>query len=105
MELEEAIKKLKKPKKIDLITLIRQFKRESIENFVVTRPEIIETLLNHITKQEKIIELMAEHIEDNLTDDICNKEPCYADEYINGHCQKCLECIKQYFEKEAEESE
>ena len=64
--------------------------------------QAIETILNHITKQEKMIELMAEYLEDELTDDICNKENCYADEYINGHCQKCLNCIKQYFEKKAE---
>ena len=63
MELEEAIKKLKKPKKVDLISLIRQFKREGIENFVVTRPEIIETVLNHLTKQEKIIESAKDRIE------------------------------------------
>ena len=58
-----------------------------------------------VEKREKMIELMAEYLEDELTDDICNKENCYADEYINGHCQKCLNCIKQYFEKKAEESE
>lgn len=93
MELEEAIKKLKKTKKVDLISLIRQFKREGIENFVVTRPEIIETVLNHITKQEKMIDLMAERIEYDTEwfySDLDNKK---ADE------------IKQYFKKKAEESD
>lgn len=87
MELEEAIKKLKKPKKIALITLIRQFKREGIENFVVTRPEIIETILNHLTKQEKMIELMAEELAFGVFDFKSKKQ------------------AKQYFEKKAEESE
>lgn len=64
---------------------------------------LIDDVLSHIKKQEKMIELMTEYLEDELTDDICNKENCYADEYINGHCQKCLNCIKQYFEKKAEE--
>lgn len=63
MELEEAIEKLKNPKKIDLISLTRQFKREGIENFVVTRPEIIETILNHLTKQEMMIQNLKKTME------------------------------------------
>ena len=101
MELEEAIKKLKKPKKVDLISLIRQFKREGIENFVVTKSDIIETVLNHITKQEKMIEYMVNWI--NMNEDPF--EGCHE----NGKCEDelipCGECIKQYFEKKAEESE
>ena len=53
-------------------------------------------------EQEKTINLMAEFIEDELTvDEFCTKEGCYADNYINGHCEKCLNCIKQYFENKA----
>ena len=104
MELEEAIKKLKNPKNIDLITLIRQFKREGIENFVVTKPDIIETVLNHITKQEKMIELMAEHI--SFGEDI-QKILCSPKVHKEGACTciTCKRCIKQYFEKKAEEEE
>ena len=65
--------------------------------------ESVGIVLQQLTKQEKMIELMAEYLEDKLTYDICNKENCYADEYINGHCQKCLNCIKQYFENKANE--
>ena len=59
-----------------------------------------------IKKQNKIIDLMAEFIEDELTvDEFCTKEDCYADNYIDGHCEKCLNCIKQYFENKAKEVE
>lgn len=57
-----------------------------------------------IKKQNKIIDLMTEFIEDELTvDEFCTKEDCYADNYIDGHCEKCLNCIKQYFENKAKE--
>ena len=36
-----------------LISLIRVFKREGIENFVITRKEYIETVLNLVTKLQK----------------------------------------------------
>lgn len=64
----------------------------------------IETVLSMLEEQDKIIELMAEFIEDELTvDEFCTKEGCYADNYIDGHCEKCLNCIKQYFENKAKE--
>ena len=54
--------------------------------------------------KDKIIDLMAEFIEDELTvDEFCTKEGCYADNYIEGHCEKCLNCIKQHFENKAKE--
>lgn len=46
----------------------------------------------------KVIEEMAKYIEDNCLDNnICNKKNCFADEYVDGHCQKCINCIKDYF--------
>ncbi len=57
-----------------------------------------------IIKQNKMIDLMTEYIEDELTvDEFCTKEGCYADNYIDGHCEKCLNCIKQYFENKVKE--
>ena len=105
MELEEAISKLKY--ELDKSKIVKKYQGKSEELFDDLDEYIksIETALNHLTKQDKMIELMTEYLEDELTDDICNKENCYADEYINGHCQKCLNCIKQYFEKKAEETE
>ncbi len=66
----------------------------------------IETVLSMLEEKEKIIDLMTEYIEDELTvDEFCTKEGCYADNYIDGHCEKCLNCIKQYFENKAKETE
>ncbi len=62
------------------------------------------SLKGQIIKQNKMIDLMTEFIEDELTvDEFCTKEGCYADNYIDGHCEKCLNCIKQYFENKAKE--
>lgn len=64
----------------------------------------IETVLFMLEEKDKTIDLMAEFIEDELTvDEFCTKEGCYADNYIDGHCKKCLNCIKQYFENKAKE--
>jgi len=66
----------------------------------------IETVLSMLEEQDKIIDLMTEYIEDELTvDEFCTKEGCYADNYIDRHCEKCLNCIKQYFENKAKETE
>lgn len=66
--------------------------------------DAIETVLSMLEEQDKIIDLMAEFIEDELTvDEFCTKEGYYADNYIDGHCEKCLNCIKQYFENKAKE--
>lgn len=62
------------------------------------------SLKGQMIKQNKMIDLMTEYIEDELTvDEFCTKEGCYADNYIDGHCEKCLNCIKQYFEDKAKE--
>ena len=66
--------------------------------------EVLETVLFMLEEKDKTIDLMAEYIEDELTvDEFCTKEGCYADNYIDGHCEKCLNCIKQYFENKAKE--
>ena len=83
---------------------IIQFK-EDINNTALDRHKKTEkSLKGQIIKQNKMIGLMAEFIEDELTvDEFCTKESCYADNYIDGHCEKCLNCIKQYFENKAKE--
>ena len=55
-EEKKAIEKLSNGEKIELISLIRVFKREGIENFVITRKKYVDTVLNLITKQQKEIE-------------------------------------------------
>lgn len=42
-------------KKVDLITLLRTFKKEGIENFVVTRKKYIETVLSELEKKDSLI--------------------------------------------------
>ena len=51
-EEKQAIEKIHNGKKMDLISIIRTFKREGIENFVVTKKETVETVLNLIEKQQ-----------------------------------------------------
>jgi len=73
------------------------------ENYGLTSAEQ-NILVNLIEEQEKIINEMAEFLEDETTvDDFCNKENCYADDYVNGHCEKCLNCIIEYFTKKVGE--
>ncbi len=65
MNIEEAKKKLLEPQKISLIEIIRKFKREGIENFVITRPEIVETLLTAYEKEKE---------KNKKIDEFCRKE-------------------------------
>lgn len=57
-EEKDVVERLTHGEKIDLISLIRKFKREGIENFVVSKPEYIKILLNLIEKQSKEIECL-----------------------------------------------
>lgn len=54
-EEEKAIERLTNGKKIDFNTLIRKFKKEGIENFVITKKEYIETVLNKLKEKDKEI--------------------------------------------------
>ena len=105
-EQEEAIENLTNGEKIDFNTLIRKFKKEGIENFVVTKKEYIETVLSmlkensaelaeksaEIEKKDKIIDLMAERIEW-----LCKSNGILLDkEHDENFIQQD---IKQYFER------
>ena len=105
MTKEQAIEKIKCSIHINELTKDINGSNTSIN------VEVLETVLSMleekdktISSKDKIIDLMAEFIEDELTvDEFCTKEGCYADNYIDGHCEKCLNCIKQYFENKARE--
>lgn len=43
---EDIIKKIGNPQNVDLITLLRQFKREGIENFIVLRKNNFDNILS-----------------------------------------------------------
>lgn len=87
------------------IEALKEHKRQIDKKYINTRnSKAIETVLSMLEEKEKIIDLMTEYIEDELTvDEFCTKEGCYADNYIDGHCEKCLNCIKQYFENKVKE--
>lgn len=70
--------------------------------------QAIDVVLNHITKQEKMIELMTNFIyhigyyEDSYGNSCAIiQDSCFK----NKTKESCEECIKQYFEKKAEENE
>lgn len=44
--IEEALKKLSTGKKIKMYELLRTFKREGIENFVITRKKYVDVILS-----------------------------------------------------------
>ena len=90
MELEEAIQTLK-----DFAKYGRYYSNNT-EHHMKTA---INTVLNHLTKQEKMIENIFSYfdghrIDDNICDEILNYGA--KDCIHNGNC---TECIKQYFEK------
>lgn len=62
---EDIIKeflKEKNAKKVDLISLLRTFKKEGLENFIVIRTEKLENLLKAYKEDEAVIEEMANEI-------------------------------------------
>ncbi len=101
MTKEQAIERLKK---LDYL-LDDVYSTGLVENEERNKyQDAIEIVLSMLEEKDKTIDLMAELIEDELTvDEFCTKEGCYADNYIDGHCKKCLNCIKQYFENKAKE--
>ena len=105
--LEEKDKQIDKLKKHndELLRKLRNRVKEvkKLEKYSLYKKEFSK-LNKQLQNKDKIIDLMAEFIEDELTvDEFCTKEGCYADNYIDGHCEKCLNCIKQYFENKAKE--
>lgn len=92
---EETIKRLTNGEKIDFNTLVRTFKKEGIENFVVTKKEYIETVLNMLKEKDKTINKMAKYIaKEDKTEKFCDyKTVCDND---------CEECVEAYFREESE---
>lgn len=103
MDIKEALEKLQKREKTDLISLIRKFKKEGIETFAITKLEIIETVLAELEKKDKIINEMAKYIARiDIEEDICMNNLANT-ELCNEECSNCVECIKEYFKKKVEE--
>ena len=104
MTKEQAIERLKSKLDNDKEYLEQCNPFSDLVNEVRLDNKSIEIVLSMLKEKDKQIDLMAEFIEDELTvDEFCTKEGCYADNYIDGHCEKCLNCIKEYFEYKAKE--
>lgn len=56
--IEEALKKLSTGKKIKMYELLRTFKREGIENFVITRKKYVDVILSDYKRVLKENELL-----------------------------------------------
>ena len=101
---EQAYTIIPKDKKYfeTLLNLIENQQKElnNIKEIEKSHKEENGKLRVKLTKQEKMIELMVEKYNDDFGDigDFCQHEYCSKD-------YNCKECIKQYFEKKAEESE
>lgn len=74
--------------------------KEELKADLYEANNIISDYIDTTAKQEKMIELMLEYLNFyGVEDDICTAE-------LSKDCnENCKECIKQYFEKKAEESE
>lgn len=128
MNIEETITHLKNGKKMTICTLIRTFKKEGIENFVVTRKKYIETVLSELEKKDteiieakeanrqlsleiekkdkvinemsNFINLMSNELVAEIGDN--NLEFCKMQKCIDNGELDCEECIKEYFTKKVE---
>lgn len=97
MELEEAIKILK-----DTIVSLNNPVPFKYTNY--KKSQAIETVLNHVSKQDKMIELMVNALYDEKYEElICMEVDCEHIEIRNEG--KCIgkDCIREYFEKKANE--
>lgn len=69
MNEEEIIKRLTKPKKYTLIEILRKFKRDGIENYIITKPELVQGLLDLYNKEKErnkdLEQIEQEHKEEN----------------------------------------
>ena len=99
--MEEDIKILKEWVERD--RKMRDYSTETdFDKFCEEKNIAIENILNRLEQDERVIEEMVKYIEDYAIDDVCRKKDCYADEYKNGHCMKCVNCIIDHFRKKCE---
>lgn len=113
---QEAIEKLTNGEKIDFNSLIRKFKKEGIENFVVTKKEYIETVLSMLKensaeieqKNTELAEKNAEIERLNRQIDLMAEEINETDRGYTDYCEmkiecdrNCKDCIKRYFKRKA----
>ena len=64
--IEEALKKLSTGKKIKMYELLRTFKKEGIENFVITRKKYVDVILSDYKRVLKANEKLKDKLLDTL---------------------------------------
>ena len=80
--IEEALEKLSTGKKIKMYELLRTFKREGIENFVITRKKYVDVILSdykRVLKENE--ELISDNLEYQRIQDIFDKRT-YRKKYL-----------------------
>lgn len=105
MELEEAIKNVKDEINVDKnnLPIAEANEYEEERTLMLNRIEAKETILNHLTKQEKMIDEMIKVMSDR---NICKYFiENYCKHYAGENKKTCDVCIKQYFENKANEEE
>ena len=68
--IEEALKKLSTGKKIKMYELLRTFKREGIENFVITRKKYVDVILSDYKRVLKENEQLKNDIENMYDEEV-----------------------------------
>ena len=68
--IEEALEKLSTGKKIKMYELLRTFKREGIENFVITRKKYVDVILSDYRRLLKENEQLKNDIENMYDEEV-----------------------------------
>lgn len=97
--IEEVLKKLSTGKKIKMYELLRTFKKEGIENFVITRKKYVDVILSDYKRVLKENELLRKDIEGWKK--YCEEIEEEQTEMSNKNCQ--LEFEVEKLQKENEE--
>ena len=103
--IEEALKKLSTGKKIKMYELLRTFKREGIENFVITRKKYVDVILSDYKKVLKENEELT--ISNKEIDKECSRLEKKEIELINEneHYKDLIYALKTYYDITEEDLE
>lgn len=97
--IEEALEKLSNGKKIKMYELLRTFKREGIENFVITRKKYVDVILSDYKRVLEINEVLLKENEElkndyeNLSNSVVVKNYCIKNSIP---IQKVKDKIEEY---------
>lgn len=103
--IEEALEKLSNGKKIKMYELLRTFKREGIENFVITRKKYVDVILSdykRVLKENEELKISNKEI-----DKECSRLEKKEVELINEneHYEDLIYALKTYYDITEEDLE